>query len=301
MDIVHLDIRHAAELADLMNRNCDLESRRFTPELIRGRLWEYPHMASAVRLGVLDGGRLVGAMAGSSVGAEGFIRLFAVDQTHRRQGLARRMLDQVENELRSRGAMEVAALYAMVGYILPGLDARYTPAFCMLENHGYQRQDVVVNMLLPLRPNETLIGTMVDRSEYLCRQHGVTIRRAEPHDRDQMSAWTNRHFPGAWVTEVDVTFSFDPIPLWIALRNGGVAGFAAYDVNMFLGGFGPTGVDESLRGMGIGAALLWATLADMRRRGYEECEIAWLGPVGFYSHVCGARINRTFLQLSKKL
>lgn len=288
------------ELADLMNRNCDLEYNRFTPELIQTRLWKYPHMHPEARLGALDGDRLVGAMIGGMTGDIGFIRLFAVDHEYRRQGLAGRMLSRLEDTLKAKGARTISVLTGDLGYFMPGLDPRYTEALCMTENRGYVRSDVVVNMIVPLRP-DTVYDAPAEQAARKMRSHGIHIRRAEPADRPRVQAWTAKAFPGGWEAEVDMTFEFSPIPLWLAFRDDAVVGFAAYDVNMFAGGFGPTGVEEALQGKGIGAALLFRTLADMQSRGYVECEIGWLGPVAFYSHVVRARVNRAFWQMQKKL
>ena len=60
---------------------------------------------------------------------------------------------------------------------------------------------------------------------------------------------------------------------------------------MFRGGFGPTGVEESLRGLGIGKVLFLRCLRNMKGRGYHRCEIGWVGPISFYAHTADARIS----------
>ena len=58
--------------------------------------------------------------------------------------------------------------------------------------------------------------------------------------------------------------------MYIAVRDGKqpeMLGFACYDATV-KGFFGPTGVSESCRGMGIGNALLQACLHGMRDYGY---------------------------------
>jgi mycothiol synthase len=295
-----IDRKRARELADLMNRNCDLEDNRFTAELIRTRLWEFPSMSGGIRIGAFEGDRLIAAMVGGIEQDHGFIHLFAVDQAHRGQHLADRLLVQLEMELQSKGAKEIVALCGCTGYFMPGLDPRYTPAMCLLEKHAYKLREVVCNMLVPLGPGRDY-ASAAEQAEARIAQHGIQIRRGELDDRAQVRDWMHRHFPGGWEAEADMTFAFSPIPLWLAFREKAVVGFAAYDVDLFQGGFGPTGVEEPLQGRGIGTALLFRTLADMQARGYAECEIAWLGPMRFYSRVCGARVNRAFWQMHKNL
>ncbi len=58
------------------------------------------------------------------------------------------------------------------------------------------------------------------------------------------------------------------------------------------GFFGPTGVDESARGKGIGHALLLKTLLDMRDQGYGYAIIGGAGPVDFYQRSVGATRSR---------
>ena len=68
-----------------------------------------------------------------------------------------------------------------------------------------------------------------------------------------------------------------------------ILGFACYDTTC-RDFFGPTGVDESLRGKGAGAALLLACLHDMAAQGYGYAVIGGAGPVAFYEKVCGATV-----------
>ncbi|MBN1341066.1 MAG: GNAT family N-acetyltransferase [Phycisphaerae bacterium] len=300
---MHIDLieeKHLHDLTDLLNRNCDLEGDRFTPALVRRRLWDYPFNLSQARLGAFDDGRLVGTVIGGLTQSQGTLRVFAVEESHRRRGLASRMLGQLEEVLRRRGASEILALYGAPGYFMPGLDPRYTAALCLLQRQGYERTNVVVNMAVPLNGRQSF-EALARSSERRIRRHGAHVRRAEPTDRSSLKAWVSQHFPGGWSLEADLAFDETPIPIWVAIRNARLVGFALYDADLFTGGFGPTGVAEEARGLGVGGALMLRTLADMQARGYGECEIAWVGPVGFYAHTCGARINRTLWQMSKKL
>lgn len=293
---------HLDELTDLVNRNCDLDAGRFTPDLLYRRLWASPFILPEAVLGAFQGDRLVAAMIGGLRYQEGFVRLFAVERQYRRRGLASSLLTRLEDLVRQKGAAEMAILHPSPGYFTPGLDPRYTAALCMLHRCGYERSNVVVNMVVPLDQRLRDFAAEAQEAERHIAAQGLIIRRAGRGDQPAMRAWMQHHFPGGWEMEVDLTFdNVDPIPTWIALRNATVVGFAVYDVEMFPGGFGPTGVEESVRGLGLGRALMLRTLADMHTRGYTECEIAWVGPVAFYANVCDARINRVFWQMRKNL
>ena len=72
-----------------------------------------------------------------------------------------------------------------------------------------------------------------------------------------------------------------PPTLFVAQRGDTIVGFACYDTTA-KGFFGPTGVDETERGKGIGEALLMLTLRALRESGYGYAIIGDPGPVGFY-------------------
>ena len=119
------------------------------------------------------------------------------------------------------------------------------------------------------------------------RENGVAIRRALAPELETIRAFIAARFSPGWASEMQVAFSRDPNACLIAVRDGKLLGFACYDA-IALGFFGPTGVDEAARGLGIGKALLIRTLLAMRERGYGYAAIGWAGPVDFYARAVGA-------------
>lgn len=119
------------------------------------------------------------------------------------------------------------------------------------------------------------------------KESGIVIRRALAPELDTIRAWIAPRFSAGWVSEAQVAFSRDPNACLIAVKDGKLLGFACYDA-IALGFFGPTGVDEAARGLGIGRALLLKTLLAMRERGYGYAAIGWAGPVDFYVRAVGA-------------
>jgi GNAT superfamily N-acetyltransferase len=110
---------------------------------------------------------------------------------------------------------------------------------------------------------------------------GITVRRALGPERGVVMAWVDRHFGDPWRSEVAVGFAQSPITVQVAVKHGKMLGFACHDTTA-KGFFGPTGVDEAVRGQGIGEALLIATLKAMREAGYGYAVIGDPGPVAFY-------------------
>ena len=115
--------------------------------------------------------------------------------------------------------------------------------------------------------------------------------------------------PGAAVLHfIEQTFG----PIWrfeashartiFHVKDGGkIVGFSTHEANnRGLGFFGPTGVAESHRGRGYGRALLVASLADLRRLGYDRAVIPWTDAIEFYRKTCRAKIDHRFVILRRK-
>ncbi|HEX5939931.1 MAG TPA: hypothetical protein VFZ12_06190, partial [Dehalococcoidia bacterium] len=82
---------------------------------------------------------------------------------------------------------------------------------------------------------------------------GIAIRRPNPFEWSDLRDWIKGRFVDAWVDETSVAFSRQPVTAFIALEGRRLLGFAAYDC-VWRGGFGPTGVEDTERGRGIGRA-----------------------------------------------
>ncbi len=118
---------------------------------------------------------------------------------------------------------------------------------------------------------------------------GVELRRADPWDRERYRRFVEEAFGPLWAVEADLAYRQSPITAFLAEREGLIAGFAAYECTR-RGFFGPTGVQQSERGHGIGAALLFRCLESMRDMGYAYAIIGGVGPAEFYQKLCGAFI-----------
>lgn len=89
------------------------------------------------------------------------------------------------------------------------------------------------------------------------------------------------------MSEAEVAFANHPVSIWLATHEGKCVGFACYDTTS-RAFFGPTGVDETYRGKGIGKALLLVALHDMYAQGYAYGIIGDPGPTEFYEKAVGA-------------
>ena len=116
---------------------------------------------------------------------------------------------------------------------------------------------------------------------------GVNLRRARAFEKHTVAAFAKEHFSAKWVSEVEVALARQPITCFIATRDKKILGFACYDTTM-RGFFGPTGVSEEARGLGLGKALLFKALEGIRDLGHAYAIIGGVGPREFYEKACGA-------------
>ncbi|MFJ6322988.1 MULTISPECIES: GNAT family N-acetyltransferase [unclassified Rhizobium] len=118
-------------------------------------------------------------------------------------------------------------------------------------------------------------------------QGGIAIRRALPPELRLITGWVAEHFSQGWASETTVAMTRQPPTCFIATRNRELVGFACHEATA-RGFFGPTGVAEEVRGLGIGRALLFASLTDMKALGYAYAIIGDVGPSEFYEKTVGA-------------
>ncbi len=114
---------------------------------------------------------------------------------------------------------------------------------------------------------------------------GIFIKRAMTPDLKRVVGFVREQFGDGWANEC--TAGVLKNGCWIAVQDRKVVGFACFEATRpdF---FGPTGVLESLRGRGIGRALLLKSLLSLKERGYAYAVIGWAGPVDFYKKCVGA-------------
>ena len=140
--------------------------------------------------------------------------------------------------------------------------------------------DMLVN-LLRLPPVDEALGRL--------RAAGVIVRRARPWELTQVRGFVADNFKQAWADEISVGLVRQPVTVFVALREGRLVGFAAYECTR-KNFFGPTGVVEEERGRGLGRALLLAALRGLRELGYAYAVIGGVGPAAFYERAVGARL-----------
>jgi len=116
---------------------------------------------------------------------------------------------------------------------------------------------------------------------------GIVVRRAMAYEKHVVVNWVRETFGEGWIGECEVAFSNHPVSCFIATEAGQILGFACHD-STCRDFFGPTGVAEKKRGVGIGKALFLTCLHAMAAQGYAYAIIGGAGPSQFYADTSGA-------------
>lgn len=212
--------------------------------------------------------------AGVAVTCGKSLRILAVDRGQRRRGVGSALLRDAE----SRGARIVAAEAG--NYFTPGVVMTDTATIEFFTKRGYRETANTYNLVADNLPTEI----------------PPDVIRVTQQTRELLLSFIEKEFGRIWRFEASNAGD----NLFYVEVDGNIAGFAAHEANnRGLGFFGPTGVARAHRGRGLGAALLRASLADLRRLGYERAIIPWTDALDFYRKACGATVAARFVTLAR--
>jgi ribosomal protein S18 acetylase RimI-like enzyme len=263
----------------------------------------------------------------------GHIELLGVRGDHRGRGLARDLVTFAEGALAARGIDTMLWSGNAPCYAWPGVDLRYTAGLGAAESFGYVEtrlaHDMTVDLAdaarrgvfagcramtgMPGRAVDDSVAPRVGADQRLSEAGIVVLRLGDltegPDDglervERRLLDWVASEFGVAWRVEVAETLrrsrAGQTAGVYIGMRHEQIVGFAAYGAQRQRL-FGPMGTALSARGTGIGSRLLRECLAEQFVAGLEHADIGWVGPVGFYSKVVGARVSRVYRLFSKSI
>lgn len=293
---------HLEELAWLAGRALDHDD--LPGCLLRRRIFDDPDHDDSYSLGIWSGGHLAAAMIGvvrklQWEGKEvvaGFVRLFATSPDHRRKGYASALLAELERRFAQVGVASISVGTEVPIWLTAGIDVRYTAALCFVQRRGYVRardtQNLEVDLAAQSFDTREVEATLAPK--------GYAFRRMEESDRSALDRYLSTHWSSGWHYEGLSALSASPATGHIALKDGEIVGFAVYDIAR-PGWFGPIGTNQELHGQGIGTVLLHRCYHDWQLQGRKVGEVAWIGPMYFYSIASDARVCRSIWQFRKDL
>lgn len=231
---------------------------------------------------------------------DAWISAFAVAPDARRAHVASRLFEAAEAFARARGRRRVEVSPYAPNYFWPGVDKeRYPEALAFLEGRGYRPVYECVAM------DRNLVGYVtppdVRALEASLEAEGYHFTTLGPRYVRSVIEFNDRVFNPDWARAcreaVARRVPFDRT--LICVKDDAVCGFAqigAYD--QVPDRFGPFGVDESLRGKGIGKVLLYRSMAALAAKGYHDTWFLWTGersPAGHLYRRAGFSVTRHFV------
>lgn len=138
-------------------------------------------------------------------------------------------------------------------------------------------RDLIVNLKKYLKP--------------LNQKGDFIVQKVTLEDFYNLQLFVQSEFGKTWVESIRNGLQSSDIPIYIALEEGRIVGFACYDVVQNQKGvFGPMGTSRLARSKGIGSELLHHCLNKMKSVGYEYVVIDQAGPIEFYEKNCNAKL-----------
>jgi len=233
-------------------------------------------------------GVLAATLRSSTSGRRGHVRLIAVDDARRRQGVASQLLDAAIDWMVRQGATSLRWGAEAPWYLWPGIDAAWDAALALAAHRGARQTGEAVNLCLTT-------------DFHIEPPAGVTIERltSAAHHADMVAAareLVGRNWP-PWLVEFDL--AVESGTLFVAFAGSEPLAFMAHST-LRHGWLGPMGTDPEHQSRGVGAATMSAACADLAQRGVDTAQIAWVGPVSYFTRL-GARPCRTFRQMAQEL
>ena len=131
------------------------------------------------------------------------------------------------------------------------------------------------------------------------RDEPISVSRIESvEDRERVQCWLREEFSAAWAIEVGAAFERRGV---FAAREGDLwVAVAAHSGHCAAAGtFGPLATRPAARGLGHGARVASAALADAGRRGFSQVTVPWVdrAVLPFYERIATvtARVERALL------
>jgi GNAT superfamily N-acetyltransferase len=192
----------------------------------------------------------------------------------RGRGHGRELLRAAEADARAAGSKTLTIGADAPYYLWAGVPVENTDLLYLLERRHYERVEANFDMTIDL------MAIPDDRDGYVM---------ATAPDRDEVDTWMATHWSN-WRAEV--LRALDKGNLAIARDETGISAFCAFEVNR-AGFLGPVAVRPDLISRGAGKGVLVGALHELRRRGRDRIEVAWVGPVVPYAAL-GGRVSTVY-------
>lgn len=287
--------------------------------LITQNVFEDPNWLREGSWVVIEGDRIVGFVTAKGYREElasfgmkpdvGWIQALLVDEAYRGKGIGSELLRKAEEAIRKHGAARISLGNDLHSRIFPGLPEPDDETLQWFETRGYVCKGDVYDMVNGYDSSDTVELPPVQ---------GATLRIADPSDRERLTAFMTRCFPGNWDYQHQQYWNRGGTGREFVLleKNGDIIGFCRmndgespllaqniYWAPLFeepLGGIGPLGIDESYRGYRYGISIVQAAVHYLLERGNRSIVIDTTPYVDFYGKL-GFESWRRYARYEKQL
>jgi mycothiol synthase len=235
---------------------------------------------------------------------EAWITAFGVSPGYRSCGIGRAIFDRLLDRFASDGRKRVGISPYVPNYFVPGVDVEaYPETVRWLEKLGFESLYLAISMGADLTGFQIPDGVL-ELEERLSSEHGVTIDSVTPGDLPDLMPFIAGNFGWDWHRHAREYlleyFGGSPhhICFLVARQRGEVVGFCQQRHERF----GPFGVAESRRNLGIGRVLLFRCLAEMSARHNYYSYFLWTGDDAARLYgAAGFRRRRAFAVMRRNL
>jgi Predicted acetyltransferase len=251
---------------------------------------------------------------------QGYLSFIVVDEAASRRGMGTALLERAEAWLVEAGATRLN-LGRDSYHFFPGIPLDGSPAsqalaaFAAARGFDASADSVEEDLIADLRGLD--LAALTARAPMA---QGYRIRPYDEGLRDGTLDFLSAEFPGRWTSDtleaLEAGMRGRDLVLLMEESSGRVVGFSRiYDKDSpvlgpgvywrnlmgdFPGGLGPIGVSKSVRGKGLGLALLRSCIEELAGRGVGNMVIDWTGLRDFYGKM-GFRPWKAYRLCSKPI
>jgi|GEM_PF-5738932 len=246
-----------------------------------------------------------------------YISLIMIHPEFRKKGFGKALIEEALNFLKKKGTGEVQIGFNPLTF-WPGIDLNWDKAISFFKKLGFKEKRMNVSMVANL---ETLKvpEKILERGKKLNKEE-IFIRPCLKDDREILLNFIKKNFTYGWHEEVrskiqkvktgftgyglNLNTLYDPKSVFILLKEEKIIGFSMFSKNFGkkeLGHFGPIGIQKDFQGRGIGSALLFKTLREMKNRGILKADL-WTDYGGYqarrYYPKAGFKIVKKWMEMA---
>jgi len=239
---------------------------------------------------------------------QGWIGALAFQLGSQGEEAARQVIHTALNWLKAQGGKQVA-YGSDPAHLFPGVPVEQTVLQQLLREAGFRlHEHVTVDLIREL--DDYRVPEEVEKRLHDLRE-AYRIRSCTPADVDALLRFLMSAFPGRWYYETIKRLEVEDTPRDILILTHGdeVVGFCHTFhrgsrrigpsiywrplLGEAYGGLGPIGLADSVRGKGLGMALLCKGVEYVKQQGAQRMAIDWTDLVDFYGRI-GFRVWKRY-------